>query len=112
VLTELDYTVDSWTAYTDVITAGISVEGDVDATQEDIDEATASINDTKENLVFAGQADLDTAKDNAEVLKNTDYTEASWENLISTLALPESTNAEVVDKATAITNAIAALVSL
>lgn len=61
-------------------------------------------------MVFTGQADLDTAKDNAEALTNTDYTVASWENLISALALPESTNTEVVDKTTAITNAIAALV--
>ena len=71
---------------------------------------TVAIYDAIDALVFAGQANLNAAKAEAAVLVEADYTAASWLVLTDALALPETTNAEVVAKTTAIDEAIAALV--
>jgi hypothetical protein len=109
-LTEADYTTASWTTYTNAIAAAIVVEADEEATQTEIDDATALIGTTKAALVFAGQADLDAAIATASALTETDYTTITWGDLATALALPETTNAEVVTKTGAINDAIAALV--
>jgi hypothetical protein len=109
-LTEADYTSGSWTAYTNAIAAAITVEADAGATQTQIDDAAALIGTTKSALVFAGLADLNAAKDAANALTEADYTAGSWSDLTTALALPETTNAEVVTKTGAINAAIAALV--
>lgn len=109
-LTQADYTAASWTAYTVAITAAITVEADANATQVAVDAAAAAIGTAKAALVFAGAADLVTAKAAAAALVQANYTAASWAGLVTALALSETTNAEVVTKTTAINAAIAALV--
>lgn len=104
-LTEADYTEATWTAYITAISDAITVEENAEADQAAVDAAAAAIGTAKGNLVFAGKADLDAAKAAADALTETDYTAASWADLTSALALPETTNAEVVDKTTAITAA-------
>ena len=109
-LTQADYTAASWTAYTVAITAAITVEADANATQVAVDAAAAAIGTAKAALVFAGAADLVTAKAAAAALVQANYTAASWAGLVTALALSETTNVEVVTKTTAINAAIAALV--
>jgi hypothetical protein len=112
VLTEADYTADSWTAYSAAIAAAILVEADADATQEAVTDATALIASTKAALVFAGQADLDAAEATAGDLIEAHYTVDSWAALTAALGMDANTNAEVVAKAAAIDAAIAALVDI
>jgi len=110
VLTQSDYTSASWANYTSKITAAITVEGDPNSLQSVIDSAISNISKYKSRLVFAGKADLNTAKASAAAKIEADYTPFSWAALVDALALPETTNAEVVAKTEAINAAIAALV--
>jgi 2-phospho-L-lactate guanylyltransferase (CobY/MobA/RfbA family) len=110
VLISTDYTGASWTTYTGSITAAVGTEGNRDATPTDVTNAITAIGTGKAALMFAGAADLTTAKAAAATKVEADYTPASWTALTSALALPEITNAEVVTKTTAINSAIAGLV--
>lgn len=112
VLTAADYTAGSWSAYAGAITAAIAVEANPSSTQAEIDNAVAAIDAAKAGLVFAGQAELDAAKAAAEALNEEDYTAESWAVLQEALEMPEGTNAEVVEKTTAINDAIAGLVTV
>jgi hypothetical protein len=104
-----DYTGDSWLVFTGAVAAAILVEADATATQSEINAATSAIATAKAALVFAGQAALNAAEAEAALLVAADYTPVSWLVLTNALALPETTNAEVVAKTTAINNAIVAL---
>ena len=110
VLTQGDYTETTWTAYANAITAAIAVEGDVNAVQSAADTAVTTLSTTKAGLVFAGQADLDTALADAAALTEVDYTTGSWAVLETALAMTGNTNTQVVAKTTAINDAITALV--
>jgi len=102
-LTEVDYTV----ATRGDLTTALAL---AETTLTEITTKTTTINDAIAALVFAGQADLDTATTAAGLLTESDYTVATRGDLTTALALAETTNAEVVTKTTAINDAIAALV--
>jgi hypothetical protein len=110
VLIQIDYTPATWTTYVNSITAGITTENNLNATVLEVTNATNLIGTTKSALVFIGLADLNTAKANAAALTEADYTVASWSVLTTALAMPETTNTEVINKTNAINNAITALV--
>ena len=101
--TEADYTIGSWGTLT-------TARALPHSTQAEIAAKTTAINNAITALVFAGKADLDAAKLTAAGKVQGDYTVGSWSTLTTALALPETTNAEVVTKTTAINNAITALV--
>jgi uncharacterized protein (DUF2141 family) len=103
---ETNYTAESWATYQAVVNANVVT---AENTQEEVDAATAAILAAQADLVFAGQAGLDTAAAAADQLKETDYTKASWAVLEAALAMPETTNAEVVAKTKAINEAISNL---
>ena len=100
---EADYTEASWAAYQTVVDANVVT---VANTQAEVDAATLAITTAQADLVFGGKAGLDTAKGTAAGLTENDYTVASWADLTAALELPETTNAEVVAKTTAINSAI------
>ena len=102
-VTEADYTEASWATYQEVVAANVVT---VENTQAEVDAAEAAITAAQAYLVFEGKAGLDTAKGTAAGLTEADYTAASWADLTTALALPETTNAEVVTKTTAINSAI------
>jgi hypothetical protein len=52
-LSAADYTVESWQAYVDALDAGMDVEEDTDATQEEVDDATLAIDNALQALVSA-----------------------------------------------------------
>ena len=103
-LTVGDYTPASWTVLQNAL-------GLPEATPADIADKTSAINSAIDGLVFAGQADLDAAVGQTTGLNQNDYTPESWATLTTALSLPETTNAEVVDKTNAINAAIDALVT-
>jgi LPXTG-motif cell wall-anchored protein len=103
---ETNHTAESWATYQAVVNANVVT---AENTQEEVDAATAAILAAQADLVFAGQAGLDTAAAAADQLKETDYTKASWAVLEAALAMPETTNAEVVAKTKAINEAISNL---
>ena len=80
-----------------------------ETTNTEIVAKTTAINTAIAGLVFAGQAALDTAKTAESALLSTDYVDYSA--VTTALALPETTNAEIVAKTTAINNAIAGLIT-
>ena len=100
---EEDYTPESWAAYQKIVEANKVTAAN---SQEEIDAATAAILAAQKNLVFAGKADLLAAVARAEKLNKNDYTKESWSALEAALAMPESSNAEVVAKTKAINEAI------
>ena len=110
-VTQADYTPESWAAYQDIVADNVVTADDL---QSEIDAATAAITTAQGALIFAGQADLDTAVAAAAALVPAHYTTDSWTAFETArdfaLALPEDTNAEVVAKTTAINGAIDALV--
>ena len=101
-LNEDDYTSESWTALTNALALAETTDALVVA-------KTTAINNAINELVFAGLANLNTAKGNANLKEQINYTVASWEALVDALALTETTNTEVVTKTTSINNAIADL---
>ncbi|MHB8131938.1 MAG: cadherin-like beta sandwich domain-containing protein, partial [Mobilitalea sp.] len=104
---QADYTASSWSTYQLVVTANtVTAEN----AQSEVTTAANAIISAQSSLVFAGKANLDTAKTLAGTKTATDYTVASWQVLTDALALPETTNALVVAKTTEITDAISALV--
>lgn len=104
-VSEEDYTVASWTAYGLILADYVVTTANE---QSEVDAATTAISEAQADLVFAGQADLDAAKAAEALLNPEDYVDYS--GVAAALALPETTNAEVVTKTSAITDAIAALV--
>ena len=111
-LTQSDYTDESWTAYSNALDSAKTIENNADATQGQVDGAVTSISTSKNNLIsLANQTALDNAKTAAAALVQVDYTEGSWVSLTTAVALPETTNAEIMAKTTAIANAIANLVT-
>lgn len=104
---EADYTEASWTTYQSVVLANVVTKNN---TQEEVDTATSNITTAQGSLVFAGKTALDAAKAVAGGLTESTYTIATWSVLTTALELPETTNALIVTKTTAITTAISNLV--
>jgi hypothetical protein len=103
---QADYTVASWTAYQTVVTANVMT---VANTQTEVDAATLAITNAQGNLItVVSDANLTTAKNAAAALNSANYVDFSA--VITALALPETTNAEMITKANAINAAIAGLV--
>ena len=105
-LTEADYTAVTWAEVETALALPETTNEEVLAKETAIDAAVAGL------ITVIAADDLQTAKDAAGALTESDYTEASWADLETALALPETTDAEVVTKTTAINNAIAALVTV
>jgi hypothetical protein len=103
-VTESDYTAGSWTTYQLVVTDNVVTTAD---TAADITIATGLITAAQADLVFLGQEALDAAIAAEALLDPEDYVDYSA--VTAALALPETTNAEVVTKTSAITDAIAGL---
>jgi hypothetical protein len=103
-VTESDYTSGSWTTYQLVVTDNVVTTADTPA---DITIATGLITAAQADLVFAGQEALDAAIAAEALLVPENYVDYSA--VTAALALPETTNAEVVAKTSAITDAIAGL---
>jgi hypothetical protein len=99
---QADYTVASWSALT-------SARALPETTNTLVVAKTNAINNAIKGLVFAGKANLDTAKANAATKVQSMYTVVSWTALTNALALPETTNALIVTKTNAINNAISTL---
>ena len=106
-VTEADYTPLSWANYQVIVSENIV---NITNTQEEIDAATLAITNAQKNLIFLGQANLDAAKASAASKVQGDYTQVSWTALVDALAMPETTNTEVVAKTKAINTAISNLV--
>ena len=104
-LVEADYTAESWAAIAPALALPETTNAEVGAKALALGTAYA-------DLVFAGQADLDAVVAEAAELEEADYTPATWAVLAEALELPETTNAEVVAKTAAITEAIAGLVEV
>jgi alpha-tubulin suppressor-like RCC1 family protein len=102
-LAEGDYTLESWENLEGALALPETSNAEVVA-------KTDAITDAIDGLVLAAQADLADAKNAANALVDTDYTPSSWGALQTALALPESDNADLVAKITAIADAIDALV--
>jgi hypothetical protein len=105
-LVELDYTVASWTAYSTALANAKSIEFDLNSLQSVVDNAIVAIDNAISNLVFAGLADLTTAKADAATKVQADYTAITYVELTNALGLPETTNSEMVAKTIAIGQAI------
>jgi hypothetical protein len=108
-LVSTDYTTSSWTAFTASMTLINSLP---ETTNAEVVSKTNTLNDVLGGLVFAGQAALNTAKTKVSYLTETDYIVSTWETLETALALPETTNAQIVTKTTAINNAYSGLTFL
>lgn len=108
VLTQADYVGDSWTAYGGAVDAAIGVETDIEATIPQIIDSVTAVNNTKLALIFAGKSALDAAKNAEALLVSAHYTD--YTAVTAALALPETTNAEVLAKTTALNDAMGALV--
>lgn len=106
---EADYTSASWLAYQKVVNENAMT---VHNTPTEVKKAVDAIKNAQKALVFAGKADLDAAKLLANAKIQSDYTLASWAVLTNALSMPETTNAEVVAKSTAINNAISKLITV
>ena len=100
---EIDYTSASWKVLEDAKEL-------LATTNALVVTKTNAINDAIKGLIFAGQADLDAAMENASFKIQGDYTTESWATLTSAKALPETTNALVVAKTNAINNSVKDLV--
>lgn len=98
-VTEEDYTVDSW----GVLVTALALP---EITQPETSVKTLAINTAIDNLVFIGLEDLEQAKLDASALVEGSYTPETWGDLEDALALPETTNALIVIKTTAINDAV------
>jgi len=109
---QADYTPESWAEFISARTAAFALpEGNAAEITNKINAINAAIS----KLVFAGQAALDAAKLEASGKVEADYTADSWSAFVAArataLAMPETTNQEVVAKTNAINEAIAKLVT-
>ena len=86
-LNENDYTSESWKAFSEVLTVAIGVQVNPEATQEEIDEATADLKAAMADLVPKCRPER-TARAilEAEALTEADHTETSWNALAEALA--------------------------
>jgi len=117
-LDEAGYTPNSWQRVEDAVANGEAVEGNPDATQEEVDQAAAEINAAIEALVPRADTEaLQGALEDADELTPSDYTPESWQDLADAVAAgeaiaadPNATQAQVDAAAQAISDAIAALV--
>jgi hypothetical protein len=73
-------------------------------------QSIAAINTTKMDLIFSGWENLYAAVSISDARMQSDYTGASWTHLSTALSLPQSTNAQIVDKTVAINSALSGLV--
>ena len=106
-VSESDYTEDSWNTYKAVVNANaVTAEN----TQTEVNTATANITAAQVSLVAKAKTNLDIAKGKADTLTENNYTIVTWELLQDALALPESTPAEMAAKADVINQAITNLV--
>lgn len=109
---EADYTPQSWTEFTAARAAALALP---ESNKTQIAAKINAINEAIGKLVFAGQAALDAARDEANGKVQSAYTAESWAAFAAArtvaLAMPESTNQEVVAKTNAINNAITLLVT-
>ncbi len=114
VLSASDHTADSWAVYTDAIAQAIYTEQMPDASAEQQQQAIAAIESARSALVFAAQADLDSAIADADAKDERFYTPQSWAAFSSALAqayaMPQTSNLEVSAKASAINAAASLLV--
>jgi hypothetical protein len=101
-LIESDYTSEAWIILSNALLLGETTNALVVA-------KTIAINNALSGLVFSGMADLIIAEAAAAALTETDWTPETWAIIVLSLELPETTNAEVVAKTTAINDAISGL---
>ncbi len=104
---EADYTSSSWEIYQTVVNANAVTE---ENTQTEVDAATQAIISAQDSLVKLVDENLEEAKTNASIKKESNYTIESWETLTLALAMPEGTDEEKNAKTIAINNAISELV--
>jgi hypothetical protein len=100
---QAEYTTVSWKVLADALLLP-------ETTNDEVVSKIAAINNAITGLIFAGTPNLNIAKTNASLKKEIDYTSGSWQVLVNSLLLPETTNSEVVAKTLAINNAISGLV--
>ncbi len=97
-LKETDYTVKSWTVLQEALTKANSAMESGEATQEEVNEATAALRDAIAALVRADKAGLRDAIGRAKARKEADYTKESWAAmqaaLANAMAVEENGNAE------------------
>ena len=119
---ETDYTAESWKPFAEALAAAQDVLANADATQDEVDAATAALTkaaaalEAKPAPVVVDKTALKQAIDaNADKNEN-DYTEASWTNFAKALAAaqdvlanPDATQDEVDAAAAALTKAAEAL---
>ena len=117
-LVEDDYTPDSWAALQTALADAKGVLGDLDATQDDVDDALAALNDALYGLARKDggvvTAALEAAIAEAEALTEENYTTSTWAALQTALtaakAALESTDQTVINNAaTALQSAISGL---
>jgi hypothetical protein len=101
-LTEADYTAETWSDLEVALALSQTTNPLILAKIAAIEIAVSA-------LVFAGQEALDEAKDAAALLVEGEWTAETWAVLVAALALPETSNSEVVSKTSAINDAISGL---
>ncbi len=116
-LKQSDYTATSWAALQAAVSAAQAVLDDPRSTDSDIEDAVQVVLTAISDLVPAGLADLGAAIAQADGLKKSDYSAASWAALQTALAnaravanSPGATQAQIVAATAAVLDAIAALV--
>ena len=78
-LKEADYTADTWAAFEEALNAAQTVAADADALQGEIDDAAEALESAMEALVERGdKTALEALIDEAEALKEADYTADTW----------------------------------
>ena len=78
-LKEADYTADTWAAFEEALNAAQEVAADADALQGEIDDAAEALESAMEALVERGdKTALEALIDEAEALKEADYTADTW----------------------------------
>lgn len=122
ILTEKDYTADSWADLQSALTAAQQVNGDADATQDEVNKACAALQAAYKALVTVPEvdkSDLLTAINKAEILTEDHYTAASWKVLEAALkaaqqveADADATQAEVDNACDALNKAVDDLVKV
>ncbi|MDH6367429.1 MULTISPECIES: endo-alpha-N-acetylgalactosaminidase family protein, partial [unclassified Breznakia] len=88
-LTEADYTADSWAVLEDALADAKAVVADTNATQQEVDDAKAALENAINDLVTVTVVDktaLESTITEAEALTEADYTADSWAVLEDALA--------------------------
>ncbi|WRS28502.1 glycosyl hydrolase 115 family protein [Oscillospiraceae bacterium MB08-C2-2] len=97
-LTEGEYTAESWAVLANALTAAQGVAADTAATQEAVDSAAQTLTQAIEALVKAvepvDKSALEALIDEAEGLKETDYTAESWAIFANAFAAAKSAAAD------------------